>query len=159
MSTPGITVLGPLPELQTKQPGAARAAPLAATHNPRGKKTRYDLSPELTTPYAILDVTSQTPTTCRDRFSSPLLGKHWAEAATNCRFKRRGPRQGRCVVGGGRGCELGPSARAAAPRHGVQEAVREYPREVRWIARLGVRRHEQRVNFVVTHRLVAAQVL
>ena len=84
MSTLGITVhKARSPSFKPpRQPGAApRLRLLAATHNARGKKTAYDLSPELTTPYAILDVTSQTPTTCRDRVFSPLLGKHWAEAA------------------------------------------------------------------------------
>ena len=119
-----------------RPPGAApRLRLLAATHNARGKKTAYDLSPELTTPYAILDVTSQTPTTCGDRAFSPLLGKHWAEAAwQSCKVydgvdRAKDVAWWAAVVAK----RKGKCPRRSALVKAYKKRYGKYPREVRWI--------------------------
>ena len=126
------------------------------------QKTAYDLSPELTTPYAILDVTSQTPTRCGDRAFSPLLGKHWAEAAwQSCKVydgvdRAKDVAWWAAVVAK----RTRPSARAAArSSRRTRSGTGSTRARCVGFARLVVRRHEQRVNFAVTHCLVAAQVL
>ena len=119
-----------------RPPGAApRLRLLAATHNARGKKTAYDLSPEYTTPYAILDVTSQTPTTCGDRAFSPLLGKHWAEAAWQSCKLYDGVDRAKDVAWWA--AVVAKRKEAKCPRRSAlvkayKKRYGKYPREVRW---------------------------